>query len=191
MTTNEPKQTVGIMLKRTNHYGTDYIEATVMNRIDDNEYPTGVGSWYSFEGKPFLDGLAIRGHIGTWTSDDKAYFSGSKPAYYDLHCVEHSHAKAMGSMLAKIAKQVERDAATENGDLFLAFARAVGAQWVCYPRRGRINGAEWRNSNWSWYGLTDGRNLYRAVIAEAVREEQERQDERRKPTEPVGETATA
>lgn len=181
----EPKKSVGLMVLRSMRYGTEYIEVVVMNREDDAEYPVGVSSWYAFEGKPFLDGLKMRGYV--YVYEQRApEFVDSKPAYYDLHCIEASHAKAMATMLGKIGKQAEKDHASEPGDLFLAFARAVGAQWVCTPRRDhRLTGGAWRDTKWAWYGLTDGRNLYRHVIAEALQEERDRQKERATPIEPV------
>jgi hypothetical protein len=181
----EPKKVVGLMVQRVMRHGTEYVEVIVMQRQDDFDYPQGVSSWYAYEEKPFLDGLKMQGHIYVWERE-KPSFTGSKPAYYNLYCVEASHAKAMCAMLTKIERQVSKDNASESGDLFLAFARAVGAQWVCTPRRDhRVTGGEWSNTKWAWYGLTDGRNLYRHVIAEAVREEVERQEARYKPIEPV------
>lgn len=110
-----------------------------------------------------------RAHIAQW-GHDPATFCGDKPEFYDVYSVDHAKAKGMAAMLAKCAKQRAKDQAYENGDIFLAFARAIGAEWVVYPRRGKQTGNAWRDTTWVWYGLADGRNLYRSVIAEALKE---------------------
>jgi hypothetical protein len=182
----EPKKTVGLMVKRIDRYGTEYVDVSVMVREDDGEYPRGMPSWYAFENKPYLDGLSIRGSVHVpYRDDGPPTFYSDRPEFYDLHSVGLAQSKAMTATLTKVAKQVERDNAREPGDVFLALARAVGSQWVCVPHRDRVTGGAWRDTRWIWYGLTDGRNMYRSVIEGALREAREAQADRLKPVEPV------
>jgi hypothetical protein len=188
----EPKKVVGLMVQRVNRYGTEYVDVSVMIREDDAEHPHGIPSWYAYEGKPYLDGLCLRGSVHVpYRDDGPPTFYSDSVAFYDGHSVGLAQSKAMTATLTKVAKQVERDNARESGDVFLAIARAIGAQWVCYPYKGRTQGGAWRDTRWAWYGLTDGRNHYRSVIEEALREERERQADRRKPVEPVTLAITA
>lgn len=184
----EPKKVVGLMVRRANRYGNEYIEVSPMVRENDEDHPIGMSSWYAFENKPYLDGLRLRGcvYVPSFDRDRPPTFDIDHVGFYDLHCVELAQSKAMTVTLTKVAKQIERDNAHEPGDRFLALARAVGAQWVCTPHRGRTSGgSSWSDTRWIWYGLTDGRNMYRSMIEDALREERERQEERRKPVEPV------
>jgi hypothetical protein len=181
----EPKKVVGLMVQRVMRHGTEYVDVSVMFRADDASYPRGC-SWYAYEGKPYLDGLCIRGSIHVPYQDSgPPVFYPDGALFYGQTSIGLAVSKAMTAMLAKIAKQVERDNAHEPGDVFLALARAVGAQWVCAPHRDRVVGGEWRNTRWIWYGLTDGRNMYRSVIEGALREAREAQADRLKPVEPV------
>lgn len=183
---SERKITVGLMVQRITRYKSEHVDVTAMSREDDASYPRGT-TWYLSDGKPCIDGLSMRGCVWApdYDHDRPPVFDVERPAFYDCHCVEFGKAKAMATTLGNIAKRVERDNAREPGDMLLAMARAIGAQWICIPHRGRYQGGSWSDSRWIWYGLTDGRNAYRSLIEEALREERERQAERNKPVEPV------
>jgi len=182
----EQKKTVCLLVQRINRHGTEYIDVSAMTREAEHDFPCG-STWYSHEGKPLLEGLCLRGsvHVPFHDENRDPSFYLSSPAFYESYCVEMAQAKAMTATLTKVAKQIERDNAREPGDMFLALARAIGAQAVCMPYRGRLSGGMWRDTRWIWYGLTDGRNQYRYMIEEALREERDRQADRRKPVEPI------
>jgi hypothetical protein len=183
---SDPKKVVGLMVQRVMRHGTEYVDVSVMVREDDADCPYGMPHWYAYDGKPFLDGLCMRGSVHVPYQDSgPPVFYADGALFYDVYSIGLAQSKAMTATLTKVGKQVERDNAHEPGDVFLALARAVGAQWVCVPHRDRYKGGAWRDTSWIWYGLTDGRNMYRSVIEGALREAREAQADRLKPVEPV------
>lgn len=176
MTYAEPKLTIGLMLYRKLSHGTEYIEVDAMVREDSKSYPRN-SSYSSWDKTTMVDGLKMRGFVSKW-KEEPSSFIRHPAAFHDIHMVEGGKARSMLATLTKIEKQMAKDQATEHGDAFLAFARAIGAQWVVYPAKGRISRLSYEDNDWSWWGLSDGRNLYRRVIAEASAEEDERARER-------------
>ena len=168
----DDKATIGLMIQRVTNLGTEHVRCTVMQRKPGEDYPAGVGSWWAHEGKPFYDGLRMGGHVDD--HGDLGFVSHGF-GYYEVFAVELHHAKAMVAMLTKIHKQCEKERAHEQGDIFLAFAKAVGAQWVVRPTGGRVKPGSWSNTTWYFTDeLPDGRNMWRDLIRDAVRESNER-----------------
>lgn len=167
--------TPGLMVQRVTLHGSEYVWATVMQRRKGQDHPLGVGgSWYSHEGKPYLEGLRLGGHVTDFS--DGARFVSHGFGYYEIHCVELPKAKAMAAVLTKISRQCQKDDAHEHGDVFMSFARAVGAHWVAFPVKGRVQSGDWSNTTWLWRTVAEGRNTYRDLIRDAVAELQERLD---------------
>lgn len=167
----------GLLVNRVLRYGRDYLEVRVLSRRGDAEHPLNVPSWYAFEGKPFLDGLLMSGSVYSFSSDTKASFSVDGPEFSDVGSVGLAKIKGMLKTMTTIVKRIEKEDAREPGDRFIAFARGVDAKWVVIPRKGRMERSSYDENRWAWYGLTDGRNAYRGLIAEMVAEEQQRLDE--------------
>jgi hypothetical protein len=167
----------GLMVNRVMRHGRDYLEVRVMERKGDSDYPRNTSSWYAFEEKPYLEDLLMSG--GVYTHDDKkASFSIDRPEFSETRGVRLPQAKAMVKTLTKIAKHMDKEQAREPGDVFMAFARAVDAQWVCIPRKARMERSCYEENRWAWYSsLTEARNAFRQVIADMVFEEQTRLNE--------------
>jgi hypothetical protein len=156
--------TIGLMIRRVEVYGTEYVRVEVMRRKANESHPIGMGCWWGIEGKPYFDGLRMGGHISDF--GDRT-FCPADFEYADQHSVDARKAAAMHKMLTKIHKQVEKDDAHEQGDKFVAFAKATGAQWVVRPVKGRVLGGSWSNTTWHFMSIPEGRNAYRSLISDA------------------------
>lgn len=99
-----------------------------------------------------------------WVSDYDGKFHLNDPSYPDRYRVELRDAKAMAAMLDKIAKAIAKEEAREAGDVFMAFAKAVGAQWVCEARNERYS--SYSDTSWYWWTIAQGREKFRRAIAE-------------------------
>lgn len=174
----------GLMVSRVMRYGRDYLEARVVARKGDSEYPQNTPSWYAYDQKPYFEDLLMSGTAYSH-GDGDAYFSLDNPEFTECRGVGLAQAKGMVKTLAAIGKQIEKDGAQEAGDRFLAFARGIGAKWVVVPRKGRMERSSYDENRWAWYGLTDGRNAYRRMKDEMLSEEQQRVDEIAKAKAPV------
>jgi hypothetical protein len=163
--------TIGLMIRRVEVYGTEYVRVEVMRRKANESHPIGMGCWWGIEGKPYFDGLRMGGHISDF--GDRT-FCPADFEYADQHSVDARKAAAMHKMLTKIHKQVEKDDAHEQGDKFVAFAKATGAQWVVRPVRGRSLPGSWANTAWHFMSVSEGRNAYRSLISDAEHDVQQK-----------------
>lgn len=186
---DEPKVTIGVVVQRVSRHGWERLEVRAMARDGDADYPRGVcgGTWSRFSGVPCVDGLQLAGSVSQYSDDRPASFWLSAPEYREVFSIELEQAKAMADVLTRIARHRERDQAYDPGDYFLSFARAIGAKWVCFEARRQPDnrGSTWSGTRWVWYGLTDGRNEYRARIAQWLSEVDEAAAAKRKPVEPA------
>lgn len=165
-------KTYGLLIDRENRYGTEYVTASAMARDGDSAYPVGLnGIFSSLDGSAkhqrglTIDGLKMRGHF--YDGADGWRMIGFEPEYYDVYNVDLRKAQAMVKTLARVNKRIERDGSSEAGDILRSVCDALRLEWVV-ERVGTYHGTEWRDCDWCWHDIGDGRRRLRSLIEEAT-----------------------
>ena len=161
----------GLLLDRSNNYGTEYITAHVVRRREeDGDRPLGCsgdGELFAGYGCPkhllglVVDGLGLYGFI----SDSDGTYIGGGVEFRDVHAIDQSKLERMVKAIKRVNARIEKDQAREPGDKLMAFAKALKLTFVCE----RI-GERRRDPEWRFMSIEEGRNRYRAKIEEAVEE---------------------
>ena len=158
----------GLMLAKTNHYGTEYIEVTVVRREAGKDAPLGCsgdGENFYSEGAPkhllglVLDGLGMYGFVSD--SNDNQ-FIGHDVEFRNVYAMNETKLKRMTKAIARVNARIQKDEAWEPGDKLMAFAAALKLTCVV-ERIGKAGDIDWR-----WMPLVEGRNRYRTLINEAI-----------------------
>jgi hypothetical protein len=169
----KPDDEYGLLIERVNRYGTEYVEVRVARREAKYEHPVGCPSdgdnFYGY-GCPkhmlglVVDGLGMYGFVsdGEFREPD---FIGAEIEFRDVHSVGEIKLTRMLKALKRVKARVEKDEAREPGDKFMALAKALKLSFavVRIKRNGDSN-------DWRWMSVEEGRNIYRALIEEAVAE---------------------
>ena len=172
-------RTYGFRIEIGDSYGDPVVRAVAMVRIDDGPSPinpkTGTEStiWDApkrLEGVA-IDGLGFHGHYYKPTHEPRAELIGFEPSYRDVYDVDRPTARGMVRALDRVYKRIERDDAREPGDVMMAAAQALGFVWVVERAKvGRapvFAGNDYRDSDWRFMSLGEGRTRLRAMIDEA------------------------
>jgi hypothetical protein len=172
------KREYGLLISRNLKYGTDYVIAQLVRRDDDGEQPLGCdsngeSSWDKCVPRRMhglqLDGLCMHGFVSDFSD---ASYIGFQPEYRDVFCLDMPKARRSHKTLKRVYQQIERDKATEAGDVFASFAKALGLSFVVRKCNGQPD-SSWDNMRWQFMDVANGRNAFRAEIEAA-------QDEARK-----------
>ena len=163
----EPKLDLGILVQRFDRHGTTRIEVRPMAREPGKDSPCGF-SYSAWDAGTEAADVTLDGWIHSGMNNDRLPEYVPSGVACTLDGAHLSRVKAAATTLARVAKQIAKDDATEPGDVFLSFARAIGAKWIVFPRKRSVTGSSWEDTKWIWYGLTDGRNAYRSLIAESI-----------------------
>jgi hypothetical protein len=130
MTMKELKYSFGLMLEQCNSYGTERLTVRVMKREEGKNHPLNVsGSIWGSAEDCVRDALVLEGYV----SDSNAKFYLHEVCYRDVHSIDLRRVGFMQSMLTRIGKALTKAEAREPGDMFVAFAKAIGATWLCQP----------------------------------------------------------
>ena len=172
MADKEQRPTIGLLI--VSNAAKFEVTVRVVDRRAKAEHPTNPGNYPEDYNGLHLQDLGMFGHVSEF---DAFNFLGTEPCYRSPYQIERRDAEAMAKTLRKIGAATEKAAAREDGDVMLAFARAIGATFVCHSageRRG------WSYADWDWRWLTpeEGRNHYRHQI-EAMRAEMRKHKEGR------------
>lgn len=132
-----------------------------------------------------LDCLILQG----WISDYSGKLQGLDAVYTGLGSIDLRQVTAMAATLARVQKQLAKDCATEPGDVFVSFAKALGCTWIA-TARGPYS--MYADTGWIYDGILSGRNELRWLIqkleaeaAPAVALRREREAERARAREAV------
>jgi hypothetical protein len=164
----KPDDQYGLLIDRTNNYGTDYVEVHVVRREPSGEAPLGCsgdGELYLGYGCPkhliglALDGLGIYGFV----SDSDSSFIGTDVEFRNVYASGAGKLARMLKAIKKVNAQIEKDDAREPGDKFVAFAKALKLSFAVT----RI-GERRANPDWRFMSIAEGRNCYRQMIETAV-----------------------
>jgi hypothetical protein len=164
------KNDYGLMLARTNLYGTEYIEVHVVRREQGRDAPLGCsGDGESFydSGTPKhlvglrLDGLGMYGFV----SDGKdPSFIGADVEYRNVYASDERKLRGMLKTIKRVNDRITKDKAYEPGDKLMAFAAALKLSFVV-ERIGRAPNLDWR-----YMSIVEGRNRYRDLIETLIAE---------------------
>jgi hypothetical protein len=169
----------GLLIKRENRYGTEYVSAEVVAREESALHPRGCTNDGEYSGDPkvpehlhglLLDGLCLYGHI---TEIGEPCFVTHGIVYRDCNFLDIPKAERAIKTLKRIAKRVAAEDASEPGDVFCAFYKALKLSFVV-EQIGKGKGSSFAEENWHWMSMAAGRNTFRSMIAEAVAAEVER-----------------
>lgn len=168
------KRTYGLLLSRRFEHGTEYVEVSLISREDENEYPKGVSSLYTWElPKPLagceFDGLGMYGFVSE--ANDNQYI-GYEAEYRGVYAVDESRARRMAKTLNRVNNRIQKDRAHDPGDKLVAIARALKLDFVV-ERVGKRIGSSYADMDWRWMTVEEGRNRYRELIATAIAEVKE------------------
>jgi len=162
------KSEYGLMLSKSNHYGTEYVEVVVCRREEGRDGPLGCssdGEMFYDSGVPkhlagiVLDGLGMYGFASE--SIDSA-FIGHEVEYRNVYAMSEGKLQRMLKAIKRVNDRIRKDEAWEPGDKFVAFAKALKLSFVV-ERIGKPGNIDWR-----YMSVTEGRNRYRALIDEVV-----------------------
>ncbi len=170
------KYTYGLMIKTELKYGTDWITVHVMKRQEREGMLLPDMHPLNCNGLEWETELLGKGDMELFgmVSEYDGRFDAPKAQYGSVHGIDERRATAMAKMLNKINKAIHKAEAREPGDVFTAFAKAIGAQWVCETREENARYSSYADVKWRWNSIAEGRETYRAVIRKAEAEQKAR-----------------
>jgi hypothetical protein len=168
----KPDDQYGLLIERSNHYGTNYVEVRVVRRRDeDGDVPLGCsgdGEMIKGYGCPdhllglALDGLGMYGFV---SDSGDAAFIGDNVEFRNVYASTETKLARMLKAIKRVNARIEKDDAREPGDKFMAFAKALKLSFAVHQigeRRTNVT-PEWR-----FMSIAEGRNYYRQMIESAV-----------------------
>jgi len=159
----DENRTIGLLIDlHYNQYGGEYVTVRVMQKDPDASHPLNITD-AGFGPQTGLDDLVLDGWVSEWDGD----FIISGPQYLGVSRVNARRAQAMAKILTKVEATIRKLEAHEPGDQFMAFAKVVGAEWVCTRRDRSQKATMLSNLDWSWMSVARGRDEYRDQIRQA------------------------
>lgn len=168
------ERTFGLLIRRRESYGTNYIDATVVSRKkDEYDHPIGCGDFrwewpkhlQTFE----LDGLGMHLFASDLRDDHgRARVIGAEIEYREVFSVDERKAARMIRTLKKVHARVHKDSAHEPGDRLVAIAKALKLTFVVEDLSPSFRTSD--GARWIWMDVPQGRDRFRALIEEVERE---------------------
>lgn len=150
-----------IMISSEIVYGTRYVTARVMQRRKGEDFPVGVVGLDD----GFYDGLTMEGFVSEYSG-----FLMHDVRFLNVYAFDSRTMAKSLKVLQKVEKQIDKDEAREPGDMFRAFALALGIKEVCVTEDRQRPRTEWRCGKWEWLSAEQGRTLFRKLAHEAHEE---------------------
>jgi len=171
------KRTYGLILRRHDRHGYPHIDACMVCRENDAAHPINCraeGECAIYEDcgahdRRAYDGLGLYGFV---SEVSLGFIGASRPEYRDVHAIDSRLAGKMSLTLARIDRKIERLAAREPGDVFMAFCDSLSLDFVVIRTGG--TSSSYPDCDWAWFTPAEGRNLYRQWIETAIAEERAR-----------------
>ena len=163
----------GLLIGRSNDHGSERVEAHIVRREVDSErsYPMGCsgdGECFAGYGCPkhllglALDGLGMYGFV---SDHGEPEYIGYEVEYRNVFAAGEAKLTRMVKAIKRVNARVAKDEAREPGDKFMAMAKALKLSFAVI----RI-GERRSNPDWRFMTITEGRNLFRQMIDDAVAE---------------------
>jgi hypothetical protein len=157
----------GLLIERTNSYGTEYIEVRVCRRDGERDFPLGCTDTDFFDAETpkhmvglSVDGLGMYGFVSI--SSDRAAFIGYEPYFRNTYSADAPRLRRMLKTITLVNARIRKNEAYEAGDKFAALAQALKLTFVVE----RVSTSN--NTHWHWMTAAEGRNRYRGIIDTAV-----------------------
>jgi hypothetical protein len=178
-------KTYGLLLRRTNEYGTERVEAYVVCREAGKDHPYGCSSdgenSYDVYVPKHLHGLQVDG-LGMYgfvtDSSNDCTFIGHDVEFRNIFCIDMHKATRIAKTLKRVLARVNKDNAFEPGDRLVSLAAALKLSFVVERKSDASTKLRWSSSysenDWRWMSIPEGRDRYRALIAEATDEVRQR-----------------
>lgn len=161
-------ETYGLLLRKANRYGTDYVVAEVIVRNEEGKIRNASDSITYDRIKPLntyaLEGLQMDGFVSEF--GDPRYI-GFEPRYRDRYSVELRDAMRMAKTLGKIYAHVKKAFAQEPGDWFMSLCKVLKISFVVESKNPHYT-SSYDDNKWRWMSVGEGRNRYRELINEVV-----------------------
>jgi hypothetical protein len=160
----------GLLIRREQSYGTEYVKVMVSAKEPDKDYPLGCASdgESSYDSNvpkhmhgQMIDGLGMYGFVNESSSD--VSFIGAEIEFRDVFAIHIPKAERMLHTLKKVFAKMRKDSAHEPGDRFISLAKALKLSFAVEDR-GRDQG----DRRWRWMSINEGRDRYRDMITEAI-----------------------
>lgn len=164
--TTEPAESFGIRLSTKFEHGMRHVTATVQNKRANEKHPLNCSDNNEAKYRA-RDGLTLDG----WVSEYSGEFCLAAPCYMNTYRIEANRARDMAAMLDKINKAVHKAEVSEAGDVFMVFAKAIGAEWVCMPYNDGEHYSSYSDIRWHFTSLASGRDRFRFLISQAEAEQ--------------------
>ena len=162
----------GLMIDREFRYGNERVEVHVVRRREeDGDRPLGCsgdGELYYGNGCPkhllglVVDGLGMYGFV---SDRDPFDFIGDDVEFRNVYAMDERKLGRMSKAIKRVNARIDKDQAREPGDRLVSFAKALKLTFVVE----RI-GERRRDPDWRFMTIEEGRNRYRAMIADATAE---------------------
>jgi hypothetical protein len=149
--------TVLIMVETVFKYGLTTIVAKPMRLSSNGAHPLNP-SEHDHEDVAIAD-LQLRIGISSY-----GYAYNPEVVYRDCREVTLFRAKTMAKTLAKIGKVIDKDGATEPGDVLMAFARAIGATLSVERASTGPASSSYSNDRWIFGTIGNARDAFRSAI---------------------------
>jgi hypothetical protein len=165
------ENTYGLLLRRYHEHGFECLTASLVRREGDHHAPRNVSdSWGDDNQRPkhlegfALEGLALDGHISSVSRDT---FVLGPPSFKGVHLVDERDARRMVKTLKRVNAKLAADAAYSPEDMLVSLCNALKLSFVVECRDTNQR-SSYDDNRWNWMTIGQGRNRYRAIIAEMV-----------------------
>jgi hypothetical protein len=163
--------TYGLLLRRENVHGAEYLVAELVRREDNHHAPRNCSDGIFTEiGRPKhliplqLDRLKMRGFVSSGPNPD---LIGYEPGYYDVHHIGQRDSYRMNKTLKKINQHADKAAVINAVDMFQALCSALKLDFVV-ERVGKNEASSYDDNEWHWMSIGEGRNRYRQMMKEMI-----------------------
>jgi hypothetical protein len=152
--------------------------ARIMAREGDTPYPCNprTESEHEIWDAPkqthglLLNDLVIRTYLsGPLTHRGRAVVIGPSIEFSSINYVDTKLAKAALRTLERIDRAIARAHSAEAGDVIMAIAQAIGAEWYAHRVGDQPPSFSYAQDQWRFAPVTEARDVYRAAV-EKLRE---------------------
>lgn len=155
------KSQLYLLTKMHREHGIRRLRITVKRREDNHILNCSWDAWMVDDPQRVSAVADLR--LETYFGDDNRPY-GLEAGYGDVFHIDQHRATVMAATLKAINKRLAREETRDSGDLYVAFARAVGA--VGSVRETGTPSFDLRQGKWVFETLAEGRTNLRRLLAD-------------------------